>query len=142
MKKLKIKDKTFKVIPEARLVQGEMPTKGAEYRDLRRGYKPLCKRIIINCIRAVAPDMYHYDHITHANAYCDEKDTFDERTGIEVCSAKLEMKNHKKMAKAYMRLHNVLIETANIAYGLCMEHADKAKAIEEDLVEHYGRMKV
>lgn len=141
MKKLKIKDKTYKIIPEARIVCGEMPTKWAEYKDMRRGYKPLYRKIIVSALRILVPQYCKYDTM-YATAYCDEKDTFDEKTGVEVCAAKLEMKNHKKMARAYYRLHEALDECSRIAYGLCMEHTDKVKAIEEDLVEHYGRMKV
>ena len=78
----------------------------------------------------------------HANAYCDQNDEFDEKRGIEVCSSKLELKNHRKLAKWYDRAARDLQEASLIAQSLCIRHEDKAQAIEDDLVRHYGRLKM
>ena len=134
MKKIKIKDKYFKVISEANIVQGSMMEKCIG-KDLRKGIKPLNRLIIAWLI----DNFYYQENFVNATAYCDDEDEFDEKTGIEVCSAKLELKNHMKTAKLYDRIHRVLIETANIVAKLCMFHVDKAKAIEDDLVREYGR---
>ena len=144
MKKVTIKGKTFKIIPEAKLVHGEMMEKGYE-KDLRIGIKPIYKSIILVAIRF---DKYLRRHTLneektiHANAYCDEKDTWDEKRGLEVCSAKLELKNHRKLAKMYDRVSRDLQEAALIAQSFCFRHEDKAQAIEDDLCRTFGRLKV
>ena len=139
MKKIFIKDKFFKVIPEANLVMGEMPEKWIG-RDVRRGIKPIYKAIIVALAQRISDyDVLDYPNIC-ANAYCDKNDVFDEKIGIEVCSAKMEWKNHMKLAKLYDRMHRILIETAVIVGTWCAEHTKKAQSIEDDLVRTYGRM--
>jgi len=144
VKKIKYRDKLMIIIPETNLVKGTMRCKWID-KDLRGGYKPIYKIIIDFVMGILYPNMdipFNKDQVIEAYAYCDNKDTYDEKVGIEVCSAKLEMKNHIKLAKAYNRLCKVLTETADIAYQLCKKHVDKANAIEEDLARTYGRMKV
>lgn len=138
MKKINIKNKEFKVIPEAKLVSGVMPEKWIG-KDLKRGIKPIYKSIIFNVARWSSDYLDNEFPAISANAYCDEKDTFDEEIGIEVCSAKMEWKNHMKLAKLYDRMHKILIETAIIVGAWCVEHEKKAEAIEADLTKFYGR---
>ena len=145
MKKVRIKDKKFKIIPEAKLVQGEMAEKGYE-RDLRIGIKPIYKSILRHAalydVTFRRKNYLNMPEEIHANAYCDENDTWDEKRGIEVCSAKLELKNHRKLAKMYDRVSRDLQEAALIAQSFCFHHEDKAQAIEDDLCRTYGRLKV
>ena len=142
MKKVTIKGKAFKIIPEAKLVQGEMKEKGYE-KDLKIGIKPIYKAIVAFTIRF---DGYLRRHplnetkLIHANAYCDKNDIWDEKRGIEVCSAKLELKNHRKLAKMYDRVSRDLQEAALIAQSFCFHHEDKAQAIEDDMVRTWGRI--
>lgn len=146
VKKVKIKNKKFIVIPEAKLVRGEMPVKRVDA-DLRKGIKPIHRHIINEATWAcdfsrelTAWPIDDNEDLVYANAYCDENDKWDEKTGIEVCAAKLEMKNHLKLARLYDRVHRNLIEAANIVAEWCMAHTNKAKAIEDDLIKTYGRM--
>ena len=142
MKRVKIKNKEFKVIPEARLVQGEMIEKSFE-NDLKMGIKNKCKSIIRHGMLVNDQNWpASLDTILHANAYCDEKDEWNEKIGIEVCAAKLDLKNHKKLAKQYGRLYRLLFETIDVVTELIEYHTKKAEAIEDDLVRTYGRMKV
>lgn len=139
MKKKEIKGKKFMIIPEAKIVKGTMMEKTVS-KDMKRGYKRLYKNIIqYLAYRFGAIDEFDLEEIS-AIAYCDELDTFDENVGVEVCSAKLELKNHRKLAKLYSRIHKALIKTAIIVDHLCVEHNEKAAAIEDDLVRTYGRM--
>ena len=142
MKKKSVRNKDFKIIPEAKLVQGRMQEKKV-YQDLKAGIKGKYKHLI-----AEATDYYEaslwkmghdYNEIT-ANAYCDEKDEWDEKVGIEVCAAKMEMKNHRKLARMYNRIANDLQEACLIAQSYCVRHEAKAMAIENDLVEYHGRI--
>ena len=116
MKKVEIKNKSFKVIPEARIVQGKMVEKDVQH-DLKRGIKQIHKSIINDLSLDLNPQKVFWPTIKRlicATAYCDENDEFDEKTGIEVCSAKMELKNHKKLAKQYDKMHRILLEAANI----------------------------
>ena len=115
--------------------------------DLKGGFKKQYRELIA---KAVPPITYHQTlqkkgwAIEHpkleAAAYCDERDTFDENVGMDVCAAKLDYKQHMKLAKRYDRAHRLLLETAHIVYGLCMKHYEKAQAIQDDMVKTYGRM--
>ena len=144
MKKVNVRNKEFKVIPEARLVQGKMVEKNID-NDLKAGIKEKYKELIRfasdNYESNNVLDMLLYDKIRTvvANAYCDEKDEFDEKVGIDVCSEKLELKNHLKLARLYGKIARDLSAAAMIANGFCTKHEAKAMAIENDLVSHYGR---
>ena len=144
MKRVNIKGKEFKVIPEAKLVQGEMLEKSCD-NDLKIGIKPIYKVILRHAIlydKVFRRHSLNETDIIHANAYCDENDTWDESSGIEVCAAKLELKNHRKLAKMYDRISRDLQEAAIIAQSFCFHHEDKAQAIEDDLCRTFGRLKV
>jgi len=144
MKRIKIKGKEFKVIPEAKLVQGEMLEKSYA-NDLRIGIKPIYKSILRHAVlhdEVFRRHTLNETNIIHANAYCDENDTWDEKRGIEVCAAKLELKNHRKLAKLYDRISRDLQEAAIIAQSFCFHHEDKAQAIEDDLCRTFGRLKM
>lgn len=145
MKRVEIGNKSFKVIPEARLVQGEMVEKSIE-KDLKAGIKEVYK----NLIRCASNNYVEDFNIVSlfnvvpnkivANAYCDDNDEFDEKIGIDVCAEKLEMKNHIKLANILDRISRDLMDASLIAQSLCVKHDDKVKAIEEDLAKMYGRL--
>lgn len=153
MKKVYYRNKLFKVIPENNSVECK-----ASFKDFPgdlKGIKEIYDHIIKSAMVSLYPERYSYivdgndneivgiaaiADFVKATSHCDIKDTFDEHTGINVCSAKIEKKNHLKLAKMYDRLQCVLFETAFIAAKLCIKHAKKAEAIEEDLCKHYGRM--
>lgn len=144
MKKVNIKDKRFKVIPEAKLVSGKKVAKHI-IDDLKYGVKYSEADLMATAATILdIPFIDDFDSVDYisANAYCDERDEWDEKRGIEVCASKLDMKNHYRLAKQYSRIYRFLMETVNTVYKLCKLHLDKANAIEEDLVRHYGRMEV
>lgn len=151
MKRIEVKGKEFYIVPEAGVVKGRMPLKWVE-NDLRHGIKPVYKRIISYGMGLISPSsvLWNFidntlcwnDQYVEAVAKCEPDDKFDETTGIGVCAAKMELKNHLKLAKAYDRLHRVLVETAVIVGEYCIKHTEKANAIEDDLVKYYGRKKV
>lgn len=143
MKKIQIKNKKFKIIPEIKIIQGEMPRKWID-NDLKRGIKPIYKSIIYYLASSMTSNNIFGNNIKDisATAYCDDNDEFDEKVGIEVCSAKMELKNHLKLAKLYNRMHKILIATAITVGAMCAEHTEKAQAIEDDLCRTFGRLKV
>ena len=144
MKKVNVRNKEFKVIPEARLVQGKMVEKNID-NDLKAGIKEKYKDLIrfassnYECNNVFDALLYDRIRTVVANAYCDEKDEFDEKIGIDVCSEKLELKNHMKLARLYHKIARDLSAAAMIANNFCTKHEAKAISIENDLVSHYGR---
>lgn len=141
MKKVNIKGKKFKVIPEAKLVTGKKVAKQL-IDDMKYGVRFNEADLIADTALILGIPFFSNDDYITANAYCDERDEWDEKRGIEVCASKLDMKNHYRLAKQYSRICRLLMETSNIVYKLCKMHVDKAKAIEDDLVRHYGRAEV
>lgn len=150
MKREKRGNKEFKIIPETKMVSGEKYPKIIDS-DFVYGVKEAEREMIgaAGDVLDIIWDRYTWldddkekELFIHANAYCDERDEWDEKTGIEVCSSKLDMKNHYRLAKQYSRIYRLLQETAATVYRLCEMHVKKAKAIEDDLCSHYGRMKV
>lgn len=141
MKKVNIKGKKFKVIPEAKLVTGKKVAKQL-IDDMKYGVRFNEADLIADTALILGISFFSNDDYITANAYCDERDEWDEKRGIEVCASKLDMKNHYRLAKQYSRICRLLMETSNTVYKLCKMHVDKAKAIEDDLVRHYGRAEV
>lgn len=139
MKRKSIQNKNFKIIPEAKLVQGEMPEKLIAY-DLTAGIKSKYKDLILAASFEYEDDWFPYDNVITANAYCDEKDEWDEKVGTDVCAAKLELKNHQKLAKKYDRIARDLQEACLIAQSYCIRHEAKAMSIEDDLIQYHGRL--
>lgn len=138
IKKVNIKNKDFIVVPEGRIVKGEMAERKVRD-DLKMGIKPLYRRLL----KLVAEDEeldngYDFDNIK-AVAYCDEDDEFDEKAGIDVCGAKLDLKNHRKLERLYRKICDTLMEVELIALHMMEVHKHKAEAIEEDLRKTYGR---
>lgn len=149
MKKKIRGNKEFKIIPEAKIVVGAMPKKYIED-DFIHGVKEIQREIITEAAEQLdicyGEDMWYFDAeentTVQATAYCDERDEWNEKRGMEVCSSKIDMKNHTRLAKQYSRIYRLLQETSEVVYRLCELHVKKAKAIEDDLVKHYGRLKV
>lgn len=141
-KKVKIKNKEFIVIPEAKMIKGKMVEKNYE-NDLKIGIKPIYKGIIRS---AIILDFFsrknniNKTEFVEATAYCGGNDEWDEKRGIEVCSAKMELKNHIRLAKLYNRISRILQEAAVIAQTFCIKHDKKAEAIEDDMVRTFGRL--
>ena len=141
-------NKEFKIIPEAKLVTGSMQKKCIAD-DYVYGIREVECAVISHtaaCLGISVDEWVSWDSgedlKVHANAYCDERDEWNEKTGMEVCSSKLDMKNHYRLAKQYSRIYRLLQETAAVVYKLCEMHLKKANAIDDDLVKHYGRLKV
>ena len=141
MKKVKIKNRNYKVIPEAGLVIGEMKKKSIidETDDLNK----LQKDILLSAIGVYnwLPFDNDNDNI-HANAYCDERDEFDEKIGIDVCTEKLYLKQHQQMLKQYEKAMKNLEYLADWIYGKAQMHVEKINSIKDDLVRMYGRGQV
>ena len=142
MKKIKERNKDFVVIPEAKMVKGEMFTNYI-YRDMLMGIKDEYREVIASAIgydgklRLIVPFL----DCVRATSRCDERDEYNEKSGIEVCSAKMDYKAHMKAARIYDRVYRRLMETSEIVRRLLERHLKKAQAIEDDMARTYGRSK-
>lgn len=143
MKKISRKNKTFKVIPENKTVICEMDKRnifdeslGGIPRDIEyiieSALRTLCHNDWDNCLGD------EIETIT-ARATCDEHDEYDEEKGMAVAASKAIKKQHLQLARKYDRAHMALMEAANVVRGKCMDHIKKAQAINDDLVNYYGR---
>lgn len=137
MKRVKKHGKEFKIIPEGKIVRGET-VKKILLRELDglplRHRRTICAANDRNLIEILS-----LDDKTSANAYCDDKDTFDENVGMMVCAAKLDKKNHLYLAKDCERTCKVLMECVEFLEKKRKRHLEKAQAIEDDLIKTYGR---
>lgn len=137
-KKVSLKRKKFTIIPEANRVVGKMvektPLDYKDYSELSDVTAALIDAALIDNLMSWVTN----EGIIKATAVCDPKDEFDEKIGMDVCSAKLEMKNHKKIARSYIRASEQLREAADRAEDLFNKHFDKMWAIRQDLKEYYG----
>lgn len=136
--------KKFKIIPEIKVVEGRMDEKHFDD-DLKFGITPRIKELVYCAAKyyRTKPKKRNNkieDPYITGYAYCDEYDEFDEKVGIDVCAAKMELKNHLKLAKKYRKASDDLVEASHVADDLAIKHETKAMAIESDLVRYYGRL--
>lgn len=141
MKKVVKHNKIFKIIPEAKLVIGEAMGECPAniYKEFSETGITEEERYVIRAAWSIL-GMDIFDHPLRANAYCDERDEFDEKIGVEVAASKVDLKKHRKMANKYSRLYFLLNKAASTVYKLFLKHCEKANAIETDLENYYGRL--
>ena len=140
MKKVIKHGKFFKIIPEAKLVIGEaIGNPASVFKEVSNVGISRDQELRIKSAIAVL-DVDLFDQPLQANAYCDERDEFDENVGVEVAASKVDLKRHRKMANKYSRLYFLLNKAASTVYKLFLKHCEKARAIEEDLEDYYGRL--
>lgn len=143
MKRVIIKDREFKVIPEARLVAGSMPKKYMQDEIHEVDFNHLLTLIsALSCFRDKEYDQTFGEDILYSNAYCNEDDEWDERTGIEVCNSKMDYKQHIRLAQECDKAYRLLTECADWMYKRCAHHMKKAELIDDDMCKTYGRTKV
>lgn len=139
MKRVTRKNKEFKIIPENRTVMGKEPRKyiTSELNEARDK-----DAVLIECAEDIIYGWNGWYEPIVATAYCDPKDEFDEKVGLNVCEEKLDFKQHIQLAKRYSAIYRLLMETANYVYKKCETHLEKAEAINRDLIKTYGRMEL
>ena len=135
MKKIEKNGRTFKVIPESKVVIGTQE-RSSVWNDMD-GISVAHKRVIVNAIDELYDDFYD-DDVIKVKAKCDKRDEFSEKAGINICESKLARNNHRILAKRYDRAYRILTECANFVYKRCAYHMAKIKAIDDDLEKTYG----
>lgn len=139
-------NREYKIIPEVKMVIGEEKELFSVMDDMEsRGTQRLYKRII-NFVAStlvtprtfVYPESFCISLKTTAKAKCTDGDVFSEKVGMDIVSLKLDWKKHMRLARVYDRVHRILVECMTTACNLCLYHAHKAEAIEEDLKKYYG----
>lgn len=123
--------KMFKVIPEHNIVVGE-----SRQTSLFDELANVCTRAELDCIPGSI--VLDGEGVNHAKTKCDPRDKWDDKTGLDVCSAKLDLKEHLRKAKKLDRLLVVMNAAMRKMEDSCQKHKSKAKAIRKDLEDYYG----
>ena len=130
--------KSFKVIPENNVVVGK-----SFQLSLLDELGDFCTKTEIDFLPSYivfdgAEEYGSIRKMNYAKAKCDPRDEWNEKTGIDVCSAKLDLKEHlrkaKKLDKALVIMNSIMRKMED----LCQKHKQKAKAIRKDLEDYYG----
>lgn len=126
--------KSFKIIPENKIVVGQGEQKGfmEELSDVCTN-----KELLYMPVKFVDDDL-HVEDYNYAKAKCDPKDTWNEKTGVDIVSAKLDMKEHLRKARRYEKALVTMNSLMRKMEDLLDKHLKKAKAIRKDLEEYYG----
>ena len=119
------------MIPENKIVVGE-GLQTSVYDELN----DICNQQEIACI----PDKLFVDGrgINQAKSKCDPRDKWNQKTGVDVVSAKLDYKEHmrkaRKLEKTLVTMNSLMRKMENVV----QTHYKKAKAIRHDLENYYG----
>lgn len=129
--------KRFKVIQENNIVVGE-GVQTSVFDELSN----YCTEAELDCMPCnIVFDAVGIDDtmkFNHAKTKCDPRDVWDEKTGIDVCSAKLDYKEHMRKVRKLERLLVIMNSAMRKIEDLCQKHQLKAKAIRKDLEDYYG----
>ena len=129
--------KEYKVIPENLVVVGYALRKGI-FDEL----VDVCTEKELDCmpwnIKFDGLDELHRPTFATAKAKCDPRDAWDEKTGIDITSAKLDLKEHERKARKLEKTLVVMNSAMRKMEDLCQKHKQKAKAIKNDLENYYG----
>lgn len=137
MEIIKIKNKEFKIIPENKTVYGKI-----KKANISKEVKAVLTEDEFKVVSSVIADdilnqIVDNNQYIYAKAVCSPEDEFDKWKGIEITSAKLEKKNHDRIAKLYDRALRHMNSASRELEDLCTKHMRKARAIKKDLDEHY-----
>lgn len=129
--------KSFKIIPEHNIVVGE-GVQTSLFDELSNvctetelDFMPVS--IVFDGIASDGGENNNY-----AKTKCDPRDEWNEKTGIDVCSAKLDLKEHLRKARKLERALVLMNSVMRKMEDLCQKHKTKAKAIRKDLEDYYG----
>lgn len=127
--------KIFKVIPKNRIVVGD----GVQT-SIEEELYDVCNSKEVSCIPAAFLDgpFFFDDEWNHAVAKCDPRDEWNEKTGIDVVSSKLDYKEHMRKARRLEKTLVVMNSLMRKMEDLCQKHQKKAAAIRKDLEDYYG----
>lgn len=129
--------KKFKVIPENKVVVGEAYQKGL-FDELADICTEAELEVIPINIKFDGLDQNLDAAVTYAKAKCDPRDEWDKKVGIDIASAKLDLKEHLRKARKLERMLVVMNSAMRKIEDLCQKHQQKAKAIKKDLEDYYG----
>lgn len=128
--------KEFFPQPEKKMVVGKYFVEDYHFCDDKLMFFPeWMQGIIINIWEAA--DGFE-DYFVSARAKCDDRDEYDEMTGVDIVSEKLDMKFHNKTARKCWRMARLARQVADALDELGIRHFEKYKFIRNDLEEFYG----
>jgi len=133
MKIMHKNNRKYKIIPEARKVICETQDYWLD-REWQSIKKPV-REVMVAAANARGINMGESYYTT---AYCDERDEFDEKKGMDVASEKADYQRHLYNMQYYARMSRLLQEAIVECDNLWVKHADKAQTIFDDMVDTYG----
>ena len=142
MRRKVIKNKKYKIIDENKTVYctGYKKHMVNELYGLKTANK-IVLSALLNYLDFIKPqrifDLIDSDKID-VTAVCKDEDTYDEKTGIDICAAKIDFHNHTALAKECKNAYKVLGECMNWLYAKGMYHSKKADILREDMKRMYG----
>lgn len=136
MKFVEKNNRKYRVIPEARKVICETQSYNIdnEWKHVNKATRALlCDAN--SYIKGLHNGMFEAYQTT---AYCDERDEFDEKKGMDIASEKADLYRHESYIKYYERMIELLNEAAFVCNDLLIKHETKAQNIQDDMVRFYG----
>ena len=124
--------KSFKIIPENKTIYGTMN---------HRNMLDELTTVLTEEEADFLPSFIIFDTglltLSNAKAVCEDADDFNEKVGMDVAAAKLDMKEHLRVAKKYDRMLRIMNRMMRKIEDLCNKHLKKAKAIQKDMDRYY-----
>lgn len=124
--------KTFKIIPENKTIYGTSHRRSmldeltTVLTDEEADFLP--SFVVFECVMK---------KLNTAKAVCREDDDFNEKIGMDIAAAKLDMKEHLRFARTYDRMLRIMNGTMRKIEDLCNKHMKKAKVIQKDMDRYY-----
>lgn len=138
MKQYSDRHGTFKIIPEARKVIGISYKR--PFADEYYHLDSVSRMLVEYALTEVLVYFPWRDRKIVATAQCSLDDKWDEKTGVDICAEKIELKNHRSIARRLDCVIRILERSIHRIEELRDKHIKKAESIEEDLCKMYGRM--
>lgn len=133
MKVVKKNKRNFRIIPENKTVICETQPYNIwkEWENQNSKVKEVLREAAFQ--NNISAEEYYL-----ARAYCDERDEFDEKKGIDIASEKADYLRHVYAMKYYEKMFSLLTDAANACDELFKIHTKKAQTIYDDMVRTYG----
>ena len=136
MKFVEKNNRKYRVIPEARKVICETQDYNIdkEWEHVNKGIKA-----ILYDANSYMPGLHNGMFERYeTTAYCDERDEFDEKKGMDIASEKADLLRHESYIKYYEKMIALLSEAVFVCEDLIIKHENKAQNIQDDMVKFYG----
>lgn len=133
MELVKKNNREYKIIPENNVVicRTQKYSLTKEWETEKKKVKEILKTAAFQ--NDISAEEYYI-----SKAFCDGRDEFDEKKGIDIASEKADLQRHVAAMKYYVRMITSLSDAVDACDKLFRKHSDKAQVIYDDMVKTYG----